>query len=517
METQLLVLTIGHAISAVLTLTVGTFVLFKGVGKLENFLFFLLTFFTGAFNVYAGIGINLEPSALSYNVWFLNILNVFITTSYFHFMLRAIDRHVAFRWLIRSAYAIAFFIFGAALIYPHMFLPEVTAKLYLKSYLNSGPLYHAMLTFFVVYPLIAFFELVRAYFRGGFDKLRAEYYIATSILGYGIGLWSFALVYNLPVDPILGVLVGLYTIPIAYGIVSKQLLDIRVAFKRAFFYALGIAAIAALLVVLIFLNDFFVAQFPILQFWTIPLVASAAAVFLGRTYWLQALENDRLKYEFISIATHKLRTPLTRIKWEVSSILDAAKDNQVITDAMKRIDDANGRLISLTNVLVEASETEDIYYGYKKKYFDIRDVALKAVERVHPLIEKKNLHTKVQLADKTSLVNGDPDRIASAMDVFLENACMYSHEGGEIRISLIEEKKEIVFTVSDDGIGFSQDERKNLFTRFFRSYNAKVTDTEGMGLGLSMAKSIIDKHHGEISATSAGQGKGATFSFSIPV
>ena len=514
---QLLVLTIGHVVSAILLTGFGIFVLQKDPKKMQNIMFFCLAVSIAFFNAYFALGINLAPSPFSYNLWLLNIFDVFITTSYIHFMIRAIDRQVAMRWFLRATYAVAFGLLIATALFPHLFLPEITPKLYIKSYLNPGPIYTAMLAFFLTFPLVAFFELVRAYFRGGMDKLRAEYFIASSLLGYGLGPFSFLLVYNIPFDPFIGMFVGLYTLPIAYGMVSKQLLDIRVAFKRAFVYAVGISLIAALLVVFILLNNLIIAKFPYLQFWTVPLVAAFVAVVLGRAYWMQSQENERLKYEFISIATHKLRTPLTRIKWEVASALDTFKDNSAIIEAVERIEDANDHLISLTNVLVEASETDDVYYGYKKKYFDFREVLMKSLEHLKPIAEKKKIAIIEKIAQKTSLVNGDPDRIASAIDVFLENAIMYSQDNGEVEVHLEEKNKEIIFTVMDHGIGIAPEDQKHLFTRFFRSYSAKTSDTEGMGLGLSMAKSIIDKHHGAIGARSTGAGKGSTFWFSIPL
>jgi two-component system sensor histidine kinase SaeS len=174
-------------------------------------------------------------------------------------------------------------------------------------------------------------------------------------------------------------------------------------------------------------------------------------------------------------------------------------------------------LIELTNVLVEASETEDIYYGYKKKYFDMREVVMKALDRVQPITEKRKISLLTDIAPKISLVAGDPNRIASAIDVMLENAMIYSNEGGEVAVSLHEKDKNVIFTVKDSGIGIKPEDQKHIFTRFYRTYAAKVADTEGMGLGLAMAKSIIDKHRGEIGVRSEGSGQGSTFWFSIPL
>jgi two-component system sensor histidine kinase SaeS len=115
------------------------------------------------------------------------------------------------------------------------------------------------------------------------------------------------------------------------------------------------------------------------------------------------------------------------------------------------------------------------------------------------------------------LVGGDATRLASIMDVMLENACIYSNAGGTVEVLLQEKNKNIVFSVSDSGIGIKSEDQKHIFTRFFRTYAAKVADTEGMGLGLAMAKSIIERHRGEIGVRSAGDGKGSTFWFSIPL
>src|SRR6185369_7880989 len=105
---ELSVLTVGHAVSAILLLGLGLFVLFQGPRRSENLLFFAMAFWTAFFNVCFAISINLPPSDFSYHLWLLNVCDVFIMTSYIHFMLRAIDRHVAFRWYIRFVYGVAF-------------------------------------------------------------------------------------------------------------------------------------------------------------------------------------------------------------------------------------------------------------------------------------------------------------------------------------------------------------------------------------------------------------------------
>lgn len=516
MSPELLVLTLGHAFSAVLQLVVGIFVLSHGPKKKENVLFFFLTFWVAFFNVYFAVASNLPPSQFSYNLWLLNSFNVFITISYVHFMLAAVKRDDAMKWFIWLTYAVGLVILILTALNPKLFLPEVTPKLYLASYLNAGPLYHAMLFHFLVFPLIAFLELVRAYLKGGLDKIRSEYYIATSVVGYGLGTFSFYLVYDIPIDPFLGMFVGWYVLPIAYGIVSTELLDIRLAVKRAFFYAFGIALITGALMALLLLNDYLVDKFPFIEVWTIPLLAAFVAMMLGRAFWAKSQESDQLKYEFITIATHKLRTPLTRIRWEVASMMESLKDKPELKEAVLRIDEANNRLIGLTNVLVQASETDTANYRANHKYFDLREVVLRAVERLQPLVEKKKLSLKLDIEPNFPLVSGDEDKITAVIDVLLENAAIYNNVGGQVRVVLKSVKKDILFRVEDTGIGIKPEDMKHMFTRFFRTYSAKIADTEGMGLGLAMSKSIIEKHRGSIHVESGGAGKGSAFWFKLP-
>ena len=302
---------------------------------------------------------------------------------------------------------------------------------------------------------------------------------------------------------------------------SRSFMDIKQrpyrprALKLALFYIVLIAVIAGVLFLLILVNDLLVIKFPEFKFWIVPLFGAFIAVIVGNVFIRQSRQNDKLKYEFISIATHKLRTPLTRIKWEAATMQEQFKDNQQVQEAVKRIDEANTRLIDLTNVLVEASETDDMYYGYKTKYFDIVDAVKKGIERTGALAERKGVKVTSQIPQKIGLIRGDPNRIASVIDVLLENACMYSNAGGEVRITLEDLPRTARLSVSDDGIGISTGDQKHMFTRFYRSYAAKTADTEGMGLGLSMAKSIIDMHRGQIGVTSKGPGKGSTFWFSL--
>lgn len=516
MELSLLFLTLGHIFSFIITMSVGLFVFLKNPRGKLNVLFFVLVVVTSFYSVYFPLAARIDPSPLAYWLWFLNIFNVLGMTGYVHFMLHAIGREFEMRWYILLTYAIAIVILLVGFFMPHLFLPEVTSKLYLHSYLNPGPLYHVMMLFFMIMPIGAFIELVRAYFRGGTDRTRAEYYITTSIIGYGLAVPSFFLVYDIPVDPLFGMFVGLYTVPIAYGIVNDNLLDIRVALKRALVYGVIIGALGAILTGLLFLNNLLVTAFPSLQFWMVPLLIAVISTVVGRFVWRQFYETERLKYEFITIATHKLRTPLTSIRWEVSALKDLAGDNTELKEIARRIDSANTRLIELTNILVEAAQTENSSYTYREEPVDVIELADEVVESLKEKINEKSLSVKVTHEPGLPKIIGDPDRLHSVIEVLVENAIIYTPEGGWIEIYALMKRGWFTFTVHDSGAGISKEDQTRIFSRFFRTDTAKKIDTEGMGLGLAISKNIVEKHDGNIGVYSGGPGKGSAFWFSLP-
>lgn len=515
---QLLITLAGNAISGAIMIVGGLFVLFQNVRKTANQLFFFLTFSTLLYTAFFIIASLQTEYHAAYFWWFLNIFDVFISMAVVHFIFHIIKKDRQWGWFIFLTYAIGIAIFIAAWLQPTWFLPSVVPKLYFPFYLEGGWLYGIMLIHFLFFPMVAFLNLLVAYwYSTGIESKRYEYFILMLLVGYVIGCLNFLLVFNIPLDPIFGMFLGFYLIPIAYGIFSTNLLDIRLVVRRALFYAMGIGAVAAFLTSLILLNDFLVRTLPWLTFWTVPLGVSVVAVLIGRLVWGEAKDTDRLKYEFITIAAHKLRTPLTRIRWEIPGLLEKVGDNPEVREGIVRIDVANNRLIELTNILMEAAHTEDTAYWYKKDPVDLGIAITNAIARFDAQIKEKKLSLVVEIAPDVKKPLGDQGRLASVVDVLIENAVIYTPPGGSIRVELSAEKKRVRFSVSDTGIGIKPEDQQRIFSSFFRTDAAKTTDTEGVGIGLSVAKSILEKHGGKIGVSSDGEGKGSSFWFTLPV
>ncbi len=512
---QLLVTTGGNIVSLFLLLGGGIFVIAQNWRGPVNRLFFFLTFTTFLYMLFFTIASLQVDEGRAYFWWFLNVVDVFITMAVVHLVFRVINRHTEWRWFIIFTYASGAAIFIAALLLPHEFLPQVTPKMYFPYYLNAGPLYVAMLVHFFVLAFVAFVNLALAYMQsGGIEKRRYEYFILMLMIGYGIGALNFLLVFDIPVDPIFGMFVGFYFIPIAYGIFSSQLMDIRLVLRRAFYYALSIGAISAFLSILIFLNSFIVASVPWFQIWFVPVAASVIALVIGRTVWVQARDTDRLKYEFITVAAHKLRTPLTRIRWIIPQLLEQTTDQKVV-DGLTQIDIANTRLIELTNVLLEAAHTEDTSLTYVRDTIDWKRLITEAVDRFKVQMVDKKLDVFVSIDENLPRIMGDARRLTSVVEIFIENAIMYTPVTGTMQVAAAKTPHGIKVSVTDTGIGVNAEDRQHIFSSFFRTAAAKLTDTEGVGLGLSIAKSIIERHGGKIGIESPGAGQGSTFWFTL--
>lgn len=518
-DDQLLITIGGNVVSIVIILLGGLFVLFYNIRNRTNQLFFFLMMTNLAYEVFFVTAALQTQYFAAYFWWFLNIFDVFITMAVVHFIFHIIKRERQWAWFIWLTYVVGLAIFLYAWVDQAAFLPYVEPKLYFHFYLEAGWLYTVMLTYFLTFPLVAFGNLISTYMHSsGIERKRYEYIILMLIVGYAIGCLNFALVYDIPIDPIFGSLFGFYFIPIAYGIFATNLMDIRLVVRRAFYYGLSIGAVAAFFTVLTLLNDFLVRTVSWLQFWTVPLIASVVAVITARVVWSQTQDADRLKYEFITIAAHKLRTPLTRIRWEIPNLLTRAEKDPELKEGLVRIDVANNRLIELTNILMEAAHTEDTAYGYKRDPVDLGVAIKNAVGRFESQVKEKNLSLVVEVQPDVKKPIGDSGRIASVVDVLVENAVIYNKNGGSVHISLQNEgSSRVRFSISDTGIGVSSQDAERIFSSFYRSEAAKRADTEGVGIGLSVARNIIEKHGGRLDVTSPGEGKGSTFWFTLPV
>jgi len=244
---------------------------------------------------------------------------------------------------------------------------------------------------------------------------------------------------------------------------------------------------------------------------------------IGRLFVLHDITHEkrieRMKTEFVSVAAHQLRTPLSAIKWSLGMIL--AEDMGPLTEEQKtflqKTYNSNERMISLVNDLLDVARIEEGRYIYKPAFRDLTKICQAVINSYKTDIERKKIKFKFKKPKgRLPKIKLDEEKISLAIQNLLENAIRYTPPEGRIVVSLELKEKEIEFSVKDSGIGIPKEQQDRLFTKFFRGTNAVRIETEGTGLGLFIAKNIIEAHRGRIWAESE-ENKGSTFHFSLPL
>ena len=228
---------------------------------------------------------------------------------------------------------------------------------------------------------------------------------------------------------------------------------------------------------------------------------------------------ERMKTEFVSIAAHQLRTPLSAIKWSLRMILDGdiGSINEDQRDLLEKTYTSNERMIGLINDLLNVTRIEEGKFLYKPEKMQMEGIVVNVIQDSEDVIKMKNVSVKFEKSKKLlPPVVIDEEKMSLAIHNLLDNALKYTPEKGKIAISLEEKDNEIVFKIKDTGVGIPEDQKERIFTKFFRGSNVIKMETEGSGLGLYTTKNIIDSHKGKIWFESE-ENKGTTFYFSIPV
>jgi len=230
---------------------------------------------------------------------------------------------------------------------------------------------------------------------------------------------------------------------------------------------------------------------------------------------------ERMKTEFVFLAAHQLRTPLSAIKWALRMLLDGdlGKITDEQRDFVEKTYKSNEKMIGLINDLLDVTRIEEGRYLYKPTLESIENLIQIVVSAYKEEMERKNLELDFKKPEKKlprTIV--DVEKIRLVIENLLDNAVRYTPPGGRVKISLryIEKEKEIEFSIKDTGVGVPRDQQKRVFTKFFRGVNVMRMETEGTGLGLFIAKNIIEAHGGKIWFESE-EGKGTTFYFTLPL
>jgi len=227
-----------------------------------------------------------------------------------------------------------------------------------------------------------------------------------------------------------------------------------------------------------------------------------------------------MKTDFISIASHQLRTPLTAIKGYTSMMLEGSYGEipEKQKGIIEKVFQSAQRLIYIVNDLLDISRIEQGRFSISLEPIKVANVLKDVVEELQQNAKSKNLSLELVVAPEhvDATASADFNKIRQVFLNVIDNAIKYTNEG-YVRVSVQQRANDVLMSVKDSGLGISEVSMKNLFQKFSRAKGVTKLHTDGSGLGLFIVKKIMEAHGGSVWAESEGEGKGSQFYVSIPL
>jgi signal transduction histidine kinase len=522
MSFHFLVYQISVAVVDLVGLTFGILVLRKNFKNHQNQLFFLMTTFALGWITFAYLSD--IPSLFQFSL-FLNraiyfCISLFVTTTYFFSIY--FPREVKLKFfsnLINRLY----FIFGIVIAFLSLFTPLLVKEIKRTAW-GTDVMFGPLLPFFAILGFswsIPLYFLFRKFFTlSQNEKLQIKYLliglsifflaniIFNAILPQVRGTFEYYWFGNLSIIFFIG-----FT---GYAIVAHRLFGIEVILTEILVGLIGLLLIVQIFtaqtVLWRFINGLIFFLFCIFGYLLIRGV-------LREIKLREAVERiSQAKSEFISIASHQLRTPLSAIKGYLSMILEGSYGElpEKVKKPMENVYQSNERLIKLVNDILSVSKIEagEMEMNWEKE--DLREIIKEVISELSIKAKEKNLYLKFEEPKEFPKILLDREKIRQVILNLVDNAIRYTQEGGvAVKLQIVNGRAQIV--VSDTGEGLTKEEKEKLFERFSRGTAGTKFWTEGAGLGLYIARRFVEMHKGRIWAESEGRGKGSNFYVELPM
>lgn len=229
-------------------------------------------------------------------------------------------------------------------------------------------------------------------------------------------------------------------------------------------------------------------------------------------------KNERERREFVSNVSHELRTPLTSMRSYLEALADGAWQDPKIAPKFLNVSIVEAdRMIRMINDLLNLSRMDSQKSPLQLELVNLNELFNFVIERFEMMVKSENRNYKItkEFTQRTIWLDVDPDKLIQVFDNLMNNALKYSPDGGEITCRLLETHKNVIISISDQGMGIPKRDVKRVFERFFRVDKARSRAMGGSGLGLAISKEVITDHGGTIWAESV-ENKGSTFFVSLP-
>jgi len=384
---------------------------------------------------------------------------------------------------------------------------------------SAGPLMGLLVLFF--YSSIAFSAVLLAWRAresiDEADRRQAIILFVSMTVGLTLGGTRFTPWYGFDFYPLVGDIgFPLFVFATFYAIKRYHLLNREVAAAQLFIFTLWTLSFFRFLLdttaqAMVVDGGFFLAALVLGVFLLRSVVMEAKA-----QRELAAIAVERTKSEFITIAAHQLRTPVAALRWSFNLL---AEGREQLTEKQRVLVDKGNRaadnMMHLVNDLLDMGHIAEGRFTYVFAEGNLSDTIRAEAGLFEDIAKQKGVTLGVGVADNLPAIPFDANRLNLAIQNLVDNAVKYTARGDRVTVTAEPSGEGVRITVQDTGIGFTPDERLRVFEKFFRGTRAVHMSPDGSGLGLFIAKTIIEGHGGKL-ALSSEEGKGATFTVSLP-
>ena len=225
-------------------------------------------------------------------------------------------------------------------------------------------------------------------------------------------------------------------------------------------------------------------------------------------------QTETMRRQLIGDVSHELRTPLTTIKGSMEGLMDGVLP--ATAETYQQIYREADRLSRLVDDLQELSRVEAGALTFELQPLQIADVVKTVVDRLNRQFDEKGVALTTEIPEGLARVMADEDRMGQVFLNIVGNALQHTSAGDRVHITAMQKKEEVQVSVRDNGVGIPLEHIPHLFTRFYRVDKSRSRAGGGSGIGLTVAKHLVEAHGGRIWAESEGVGKGSTFTFTLP-
>lgn len=521
---------ISQFLTAFTSFLLGFLVFLKNKHSKENILWFMVGTSVSLWSFSLGMEVSSEnySTALFWNK-ILNLGAILIPIFFYHFIAVFLNKERDQKRSIFLGYVLSILLIIVLFVFTNLFIKGVPPKAGFKYWVEIGPNYYYFFLFFIIYILRGLYLLLKTIKESSdvIQKMQAKYILAAIFAGFCGGITNFfPQLFN--IYPFGSYFVMLYVIIVSYAVFKHQLFNIKIIATELLTFTIWIfvltrallaetfkeVVINGCLLIFLFFAGFFLIRSVLKEVRLREQLAEITKHLEKANAKLKQLDQE--KSDFLSIASHQLRTPMTVIKGYIS-ILREGTLGKMTPDAQKSLDKvyvSNERLIKLINDLLDLSRIEsgNMKYSFEKQNLAkiVKDVSADFIETA----KDRRLYLNYQEPEEAipELVF-DADYIRQVIMNLLDNAIKYTNKGG-VDINLTSQEQKVLISIKDTGAGISEEDKKKLFQRYHRGVQEGI---KGLGIGLYLAKKIVEDHHGRIWVESEGTGKGSTFFVELPV